>query len=205
MSLTSERHWFTLGEASRLLGVNASTLRVWADAGRVKTFRTPGGHRRFVRTDLQALLQSARPRRSQVARVIYRQGSSLARSRPVPDATWSAALDGAARERIRRICRGLMNAMLGFLSGGAHRRRYLHQGGRGGELLGQMMAASGLTPAQATQAFLHFRGLMTETVTARLALPLDQQIRSVRQMDTFLSHALLQMLDALEARRRTTP
>lgn len=205
MSTATDRQiWFTLGEASRLLGVDASTLRGWADAGRVRAFRTPGGHRRFARAHLQEFLRNGRPRRpSQVARSIHRQGSSLARSRSAPDAPWSAALDEAVRAKIRRICRGLMNAMMGFLAGGAGGRRYLHQGGRGGQLLGQMMAARGLTPAQAAQAFLHFRGVMTETVTTRLALPPDQQVQALRQMDAFLSHVLVQMLEALEARRRT--
>ena len=39
--------WITLGQACKLLGVNESTLRRWADAGHVRSFRTPGGHRRF--------------------------------------------------------------------------------------------------------------------------------------------------------------
>ncbi|HSP55765.1 MAG TPA: MerR family DNA-binding transcriptional regulator, partial [Dehalococcoidia bacterium] len=36
--------WITLGQACKLLGVNESTLRRWADAGNVRSFRTPGGH-----------------------------------------------------------------------------------------------------------------------------------------------------------------
>ena len=36
---------FRLGEAAELLGVSVDTLRRWADAGRLATSRTPGGHR----------------------------------------------------------------------------------------------------------------------------------------------------------------
>ncbi|MGH2454343.1 MAG: helix-turn-helix domain-containing protein [bacterium] len=188
--------WLHLGEASRVLGVDESTLRAWADAGRINTFRTPGGHRRFARAQLEEFLRPGRLRPPQVARSIHRQGSSLARARSVPDAPWSVALDEAARAKVKRICRGLMNAMMGFLAGGAKRRHYLRQGGRGGQVLGQTLAARGLPVAQAAQAFLHFRGVMTETVTTRLALPLEQQVQALRQMDAFLNHALLQMLDA---------
>lgn len=39
--------WLTLRDASKKLGVSAATLRVWADEGRVTSYRTPGGHRRF--------------------------------------------------------------------------------------------------------------------------------------------------------------
>ena len=48
--------WISLSRACNLLGVNESTLRRWADAGYVRSFRTPGGHRRFAEDDLRALM-----------------------------------------------------------------------------------------------------------------------------------------------------
>jgi len=45
-------------EASRLLGVTASTLRRWAAAGHIRAVQTPGGHHRYVRADLVALRRS---------------------------------------------------------------------------------------------------------------------------------------------------
>jgi excisionase family DNA binding protein len=51
--------WLTLGEAARYLGVAQSTVRKWADADRVETFKTPGGHRRFRRDDLDRFMQGA--------------------------------------------------------------------------------------------------------------------------------------------------
>ena len=61
----SDSQWLSLGPAAHLLGVSEVTLRHWADAGRVRSYRTVGSHRRFSREDLQALLkdreQPARP------------------------------------------------------------------------------------------------------------------------------------------------
>lgn len=51
--------WLTLGEAAKYLGVAQSTVRKWADTGRVETFKTPGGHRRFKRDDLDRFMQGA--------------------------------------------------------------------------------------------------------------------------------------------------
>lgn len=49
---------YTLGvpEVAGILGVDPKTIRVWADTGRLHCWRTPGGHRRFRRADVDALL-----------------------------------------------------------------------------------------------------------------------------------------------------
>ena len=62
MAKARAEQWMSLGEAASRLGVDEATLRHWADTGRVKTFRTPGGHRRFREGDVQALLQQEAPR-----------------------------------------------------------------------------------------------------------------------------------------------
>lgn len=47
-SLGLEREgWLPLRDAAKEMGVSPTTLRAWADDGRVQTYRTPGGHRRF--------------------------------------------------------------------------------------------------------------------------------------------------------------
>jgi len=54
------REWLTLGQAAAFLGAAQSTVRKWADAGRLPAFYTPGGHRRFRRSDLEAFLAGPR-------------------------------------------------------------------------------------------------------------------------------------------------
>jgi molybdopterin-binding protein len=50
-------HQFRIGEAARLLGVSPDTVRRWADAGRLTTCRTTGGHRTIAGRDLARLSQ----------------------------------------------------------------------------------------------------------------------------------------------------
>jgi excisionase family DNA binding protein len=60
-----ESEWLTLGQAAHFLGVAQSTIRKWSDQGRVPTFYTPGGHRRYRRGDLETFLARSGPGRQQ--------------------------------------------------------------------------------------------------------------------------------------------
>jgi excisionase family DNA binding protein len=53
---STETDWLTLGQAAKYLGVAQSTIRKWSDGGRLLAFYTPGGHRRYRRSDLDAFL-----------------------------------------------------------------------------------------------------------------------------------------------------
>jgi len=59
--LDEQAEWLTLGRAAEYLGVAQSTIRKWCDAGMVPAFTTPGGHRRFRKSDLDGFLESSRP------------------------------------------------------------------------------------------------------------------------------------------------
>src|SRR5437764_13974829 len=89
--------WVGLAEASHMLGVSPATVRRWSDAGRLRVFTTPGGHRRFSRSALERLLPADRSRRpsiggaglspSRIART-YRRASRDA----APELPWGRAL-----------------------------------------------------------------------------------------------------------------
>ena len=61
MTLRDDSEWLTLGQAARFLGVAQSTIRKWSDNGRVPAFYTPGGHRRYRRSDLETFLERSGP------------------------------------------------------------------------------------------------------------------------------------------------
>jgi len=56
MSTTATPTHLRLSDAAAIIGVHPETLRRWADAGKVRSFRTPGGPRRFHRADVENLL-----------------------------------------------------------------------------------------------------------------------------------------------------
>jgi len=47
----------TPGEVAALFRVDPKTVTRWAAAGRIHSIRTPGGHRRFLESEVRALLQ----------------------------------------------------------------------------------------------------------------------------------------------------
>lgn len=51
----------TPGEVASIFRVDPRTVTRWAKAGRVKSTRTPGGHRRFRESEIRALLEGDGP------------------------------------------------------------------------------------------------------------------------------------------------
>ena len=64
----------TPAEAAAVLHVDANTLARWSKAGKLSAVRTPGGHRRYLASEVARLVR--RPDRSEEART--------SRARPTP-------------------------------------------------------------------------------------------------------------------------
>jgi excisionase family DNA binding protein len=111
--------WLSLGPAARMLGVDPDTLRRWADEGRVETYVTPGGHRRFDRRTIDRVAASratgVRPLASLGAgadRLTRAYRRSYAREEP---AHGLSAGDPAELERYRTDGRRLVDALVAHL------------------------------------------------------------------------------------------
>lgn len=49
--------WLSIGNAALYTGFSPATLRRYEAEGHLTSIRTPGGHRRYTRTDLDAFLE----------------------------------------------------------------------------------------------------------------------------------------------------
>ena len=63
-----ESDWLTLGQAAKYLGVAQSTIRKWSDQRQLPAFYTPGGHRRYRRSDLDVVPRALRAGRREPRR-----------------------------------------------------------------------------------------------------------------------------------------
>lgn len=108
-----------MGEATILLGVSSATLRRWADAGRIATYTTPGGHRRFERAALLSLLpQRSHPSDEVGSRPADRRlgpGRAPRGPRVARPEGWLATVPDAAREPLRGHGLRITNALLTYL------------------------------------------------------------------------------------------
>jgi excisionase family DNA binding protein len=156
--------WISLAEASRLLGVSTATVRRWSDAGRLRVFTTPGGHRRFSRTGLERLLPADRSRRPSLgsagltpARITrsYRRTGRAVRT----DLPWVLALTDEQRLLFRERGRILAGRLIQFLDAPAGESADHHLGEASADAAeyGRMAAALDLSLSQTVEGFLRFR------------------------------------------------
>jgi excisionase family DNA binding protein len=56
MKMDGRSQLLTPGEVALMFRVDPKTVTRWASAGRIGSVRTPGGHRRFLKADIDVLL-----------------------------------------------------------------------------------------------------------------------------------------------------
>jgi len=200
--------WLSLQQASELLGVHPATLRQWADQGRVRVFRTPGGHRRFAEEDLRSLIAkpALTPQRAAGVQVLVQ--SALGRARlevtggRLVNEPWYRQFDEANKARHRELGRQLMNLLMRYLmlNGEDEEDRrvdILKQARRIGDSYGVLAYREGLTLADAMRAFLFFRDFLQESVIQGQQIAGDP-LALVRQINRYVNEVLLAMVHAFE-------
>ncbi|WP_374243754.1 MerR family DNA-binding transcriptional regulator [Mycobacterium sp. CnD-18-1] len=58
---THSEERIAIGEVAKRFGVTVGTVRNWERQGRITAVRTPGGQRRFRRSDIESLLAAEAP------------------------------------------------------------------------------------------------------------------------------------------------
>ena len=161
---TVDPDWISLSEASSVLGVSPATLRRWSDAGRLRVFTTPGGHRRFSRAALERLLPADRTRRPSIASAgltpsrlarTYRRASREAS----PQLPWVLALTDEQRLLFRERGHLLAASLLQYLDASRPETAVLHldEAAASAAEYGTVAAGLGLSLSQTVEGFLRFR------------------------------------------------
>ena len=190
-----------------MLGVHPSTLRQWADSGKIPTVRTPGGHRRFAESDVRALLE---PEPLQPSGVQLLVQSALGRTRlevtggKLSEQGWYQRLDETDKAEHRELGRKLLTMVTQYLTEPPERQAILEEARALGRSYGERSMVNKLTLTEAVRAFLFFHDFlsdgvlqMSETVGQNVNVDL---ITTYQQINVFTDEVMLAMLEVYEER-----
>jgi len=197
-----------LGAAATMLGVDRDTLRRWADAGRIRSFTTPGGHRRFARADVERVMAARRAGRQSLAalgatpeRIARAYGRQYRDGAAVP----SAAISANAREAFRLEGRRLVETLLAYLdaAGAAEKARLEAQANAIVDQTAGRLAAARMSPPEATAALVAARAPLPaalESLGRRRSLDAPAVMRLYAEAATLLDRLLVRFVAAVQPR-----
>ncbi len=167
MAEQAKTKWLSLQQASRLLGIHPATLRAWSDRGRIAAQRTPGGHRRFNRADLEAWAESQRQRQSEAEQFVHhalgRMRTEMNRAE-TSSAAWMAHFDEPMRQHYRETGRQLLGLLVRYISSRDGQAEALTQARELGHEYALIARDHGLSLADSVQAVLFFHNSLTSSI-----------------------------------------
>ena len=187
---STRQHWITLGAASELLGVSESTIRRWADAGEVRSFRTRGGHRRILEEDLRHIVESAASAPSRdtdrisdiaTARVKRR----LSRGRQTHSMAVFEGLTEEARDRFRLMGRQVVDLFARFIASNSRSERFTEDARTIGHEYGRVLVGSGVKLSSAVATFNTLRRSLEETasqIATESGLATDDAVEAIESI-----------------------
>ncbi|HZQ09437.1 MAG TPA: MerR family DNA-binding transcriptional regulator [Anaerolineae bacterium] len=196
---TEKQPWLTLREASKQIGVSPATLRAWADEGRVQTYRTPGGHRRFRVSESDAPMSGVRRRaetrwklleHSALGRVRLALEAESPDSPPLPSFTSQATAEyrELGRSLIQLLVKGLQKEQLDT-----------ERAGELGKAYAELDRQYGIALRDAVAGLAFFRTAFVESVVEFLfglgEPSADQLILWLRRVNEIIDRVCLSMVE----------
>lgn len=201
-------NWLNLSEVAQLLGIHPSTVRNWSDQGVLPVHRTQGGHRRYLRSEMELWMHSQRANGPSEVDLVVQNGLRNLRFQIseglIKEQEWYRKIDEEARNQYRSSGRALVQGLIGFLASKEKEAR------AESEALGYEYAARGrrcgLSVVDATQAFLFFRNLLIESMMTAYE---SASVRSpsawsemFRKITAFTDQILITLLETYDAYER---
>ena len=164
----SQESFLGISEASRILGVSEAALRQWTDEGRIKAFVTPGGHRRYARSELKKFT-SPQPKTLGMKDLAIELEDSAEMLRETSRAylsrsSWYDGLDEEARMNLAHLGRELLNLIIKYVSEPSKRGETVDDVREVGYGFGQTLARLELPLTSSVEVFLlHHEPIMKTT------------------------------------------
>ncbi len=200
--------WISLSKAAQLLGVHPSTVRNWSDQGVLPVHRTQGGHRRYLRSEVELWIQSKRADRPADLHLVVQNALRNTRFQisegHLTAEGWYNRLDDEARNQYRSSGRSLLQGLISYMNADGTTATAEAQA------LGYEYASRGrrcgLSTNEATRAFLFFRSVLFESMlsvyeAAAVSSPVAWS-DMFRKVNAFTDQILLTLMDTYDAYQR---
>ena len=205
MVTKQKEDWLSLSGVASMLGVHPSTVRLWSDKGVIPVHRTSGGHRRYLRSEVELWMKTSMDKHvmepaNAMHSAIGKMRMQIAEGRLEAE-PWYQKLDQNARAQYRSSGMMLVQGLLNFLSSTeveASSEAYA---------LGYDYASRarryGLSSVDATRAFLFFRNTLLEALVnayedARVPPGLAWG-KMLTRLHTFTDQILVDLLETYQA------
>jgi excisionase family DNA binding protein len=198
------QEWLSLSKVAQVLGVHPSTVRNWSDQGMLPVHRTQGGHRRYLRSEIDLWVEAQRSVTPDDAHLVIKNMLRSTRLQVseghLQAESWYQKLDDDAKAQYRESGRALLHGMIGFLNPDETSAT------AEADALGYEYAARGrrcgLNASEATHAFLFFRNLLLESMYSVLeAAAVNSPYawsNMFRRMTAFTDQILVALLETYE-------
>jgi len=195
----------SISEASQILGVNEATLRQWTDEGKLAAFVTPGGHRRYSRSDLKKFTKPCHKTIGMKDLVTGIEDTTnrhreIARSF-LDNSTQSARPDEEHQKKLAGLGRRLLALTARYVSEPARQEETLTEAQEVGDSFGRLLAELGLPLTSAVSAFLMHREPIMQAASHLMAKREAQGSRIMEAIpltNHFIDETLISMIAAYQ-------
>ena len=167
----ASKNWLEIAEAAEILGAHPSTLRRWADSGKVPCSRTLSGRRRFersaiehARTEMQLI--SAHPATEQIETRTLDFTRQHAKDLSSWQQGWFTRLSEEQMLIFRYSGQRLLGLLMQYISRNDNAETFLDEAKRIAKDYGKIFFKVGLSVSQTVETFLFFRRSILESVQA---------------------------------------
>jgi predicted site-specific integrase-resolvase len=191
-----------------MLGVSEATLRQWTDEGKVKAFITPGGHRRYDKTELRSFIgkehrihgikdlvnsiESTPPLHRQLAHKHF------------PTTSWYHKLDPPTQKHLANSGRELLHQVTKYLREPTKRIEIEEKVRCIGMEFGNQASNMGLSLTEAIEIFMLHRNPVTNAVTdliKRRESLNERAVEAIPLLNHIMDETLIAMVSAYQLYR----
>jgi hypothetical protein len=177
--------------------------------GNVQSYQTAGGHRRFLRSSLEAM--TAQPRRQRyetgrladaAATIVGDLHRRMQRS-GYAGLPWRSRLSAGQRSDFRRWGQRTFNLVIEYIAAGkrAERELLLAEAEKMGALYGREASAAGLSLAESIEVFLFYRSPVIEAILGHMrrhVADVSQVTAAVREANAAIDQVLVALVSSYQ-------